>query len=254
MKKTSKIFGVLFAIILALGIGMFSSSRNEFDTTVLSSEAEADCVVLIHGLGRTSDAMEKMADYLFDRGYLVINIDYPSTTNSIEDILDNSLYDVIRDNCPADSAKIHIVTHSMGGILTRLYLQENTVENLGRVVMLSPPNQGSEIADFLNNSRLVRWTMGPAITQLGTDENSVPLKLEEPDFEFGVITGDRSMNWINSMIIPGEDDGKVSVENAKSENMKDFMVVHRTHTYIMDADEVMEAVASFLDGGSFDES
>jgi triacylglycerol lipase len=66
---------------------------------------------------------------------------------------------------------------------------------------------------------------GPAGKQLGTGENSICRALGKVKFELGIITGDGSINWINSLIIPGKDDGKVSIESAKVEGMTDFLAL-----------------------------
>jgi hypothetical protein len=117
--------------------------------------------------------------------------------------------------------------------------------------MLSPPNKGSEIVDTLGQSRLFKILHGPAGNQLGTNSGSLPMSLGPVNFELGIITGDRSINWINSLIIPGKDDGKVPIERARVEGMADFLVVHATHPFIMRNREVMEQCLTFLRNGKF---
>ena len=153
-----------------------------------------------------------------------------------------------------DSAnQVHFVTHSMGGIITRFYLKDNKIKNLGRVVMLSPPNQGSELTDSLKNNVNIffRFFTGPAGQQLGTEPSSIPNQLGPVNFELGVITGNATLNPLYSYLIPGEDDGKVSVERAKVKGMKDFLVVPHSHTFIMNSDEVREQIVYFLEYGQF---
>ncbi|EDN65388.1 conserved hypothetical protein [Beggiatoa sp. PS] len=141
----------------------------------------------------------------------------------------------------------------MGGIITRFYLKENKIKNLGRVVMLSPPNQGSELTDSLKNNVniLFRFFTGPAGQQLGTEPSSIPNQLGPVNFELGVITGNATLNPLYSYLIPGEDDGKVSVERAKVKGMKDFLVVPHSHTFIMNSHEVREQIVYFLEYGQF---
>ena len=147
---------------------------------------------------------------------------------------------------------MHFVTHSFGGILLRYYLREKSLPNLGRVVMLSPPNGGSELADLLAKIPLVRRAAGPNRRRLGTDPGSLPAILGPVDFDLGVITGDRSLNPLFSLLIPGPDDGFVGVERAKVRGMTDFLVVPRTHTFIVRSRQVIEQTLKFLRDGSFD--
>lgn len=212
-----------------------------------------DYVVLLHGLGRTSNSLKKMEGRLKDKGYDVLNIDYPSRAYNIQTLTEKFIKTAIESHCKDKTNKIHFVTHSMGGIIVRYYLQTFQPDNIGRIVMLSPPNQGSEVVDFLRQSGIVQTVMGPAFEQLSTDPSGFVNMLDEARAETGVIAGRCSLNWINSAIIPGEDDGKVSVSRSKLKNMKDFLVVNRTHPFIMKADEVIKAVICFLTTGKFRE-
>ena len=215
-------------------------------TTQLAAE---EVVILLHGLIRTSASMEAMEDALLEEAYIVHNIDYPSRHFPIEQLA-KDVREQIEALTESDDT-IHFVTHSMGGILVRTIQKETPLENIGRVVMLSPPNQGSELADSLGELSLYNWINGPAGGQLGTDPDGYVNSLGPVDFELGVIAGDRSINWINSIIIPGKDDGKVSIERAKVEGMKDYKVIHATHPYIMKNNEAVTAAIQFLKSGSF---
>ena len=139
----------------------------------------------------------------------------------------------------------------MGGIIVRFIQKNDPLPNLGRVVMLSPPNRGSEVVDFLSNLWFFESINGPAGKQLGTGENGICRTLGKVNFELGIITGDRSINWINSFIIPGNDDGKVSIESAKVEGMADFLIVHVSHPFIMNDKTVMTECVHFLRNGHF---
>ena len=134
----------------------------------------------------------------------------------------------------------------------RHYLSVRQIGNLGRVVMLSPPNQGSEVVDALVDAPGFEWINGPAGVQLGTGDDDLPRSLGLANFELGIITGDRSINLINSSMIPDKDDGKVSVASARLEGMADFLVVHHTHPFIMKARDVIEQTIRFLQHGCFD--
>lgn len=210
-------------------------------------------VILLHGLCRTTRSMAKMESALADSGYKVRNVNFPSRTATIQKLADDAIGKAVSD-CQQDGAiKIDFVTHSLGGILVRSYLARHTIPNLGRVVMLAPPNQGSEIVDKLGQAFLFKWINGPAGNELGTDTNSVPNKLGAANFPVGIIAGDRSINWINSLfLIPGTDDGKVSVERTKLAGMSDHIILHATHPFIMRSREAIRQTIQFLHTGKFD--
>ncbi len=213
--------------------------------------AASNVVILLHGLARTSNSMEKMEATLKAEGYEVHNLDYPSRHQSI-----NTLATIVRAQVQAvtdSDDTIHFLTHSLGGIIVRTIQKEDPLENIGRVVMLSPPNQGSELVDTLGDYSAFGWVNGPAGNQLGTDTNGFIASLGPVDFDLGVITGDYSINGINSMIIPGDDDGKVSIESAKVEGMNAYKVIHATHPYIMKNDEAITLTIQFLETGAFAE-
>lgn len=217
---------------------------------IFSSPLPADeVVILLHGLIRTSASMEAMEEALFEEAYIVHNIDYPSRQLPIQQLSGDVRKQIVA--LTKDDDTIHFVTHSMGGILVRTIQKESPLENIGRVVMLSPPNKGSELVDSLGKFSLFDWINGPAGSQLGTEANDYITQLGPVNFELGVITGDRSINWINSIIIPGKDDGKVSTERAKVEGMQDFLVIHATHPYIMKNDQAVTATIRFLKSGAF---
>ncbi len=210
-----------------------------------------ECVILLHGLGRTRHSMAKIEERLKALGYMTVNHGYPSTTENIQELARIHVSDAV--NCCGNQStnKIHFITHSLGGILVRQYLQENALPEGGRVIMLSPPNKGSEVADGLKEVFFYKWMTGPAGQQLGTDEKSVPNMLKPIDAEVGVITGNKSIDPWFSFMIPGEDDGKISVERAGLDEMKDFLVVESTHAFIMQDPEVIDQIVFFLREGTF---
>jgi triacylglycerol lipase len=233
---------------------MFLRSLIFMATVAISSPAfgAQEEVILLHGLCRTSRSMAKMERALNDVGYKVRNVDYPSRTASVEKLADDAIGKAVSD-CQKDGVtKINFVTHSLGGILVRSYLARHKIPNLGRVVMLAPPNQGSEVVDKLGWLFLFKWLNGPAGNELGTDKNATLNKLGPANFPLGIIAGDRSVNWINSLLIPGSDDGKVSVERTKLAGMTDHIVIHATHPFIMKNREAIRQTIQFLRTGNFD--
>ena len=221
-----------------------------FSGTAFTDE-KTECVILLHGLARTDNSFNRLAGILEKRGYHVVNVDYPSCKKNIETLANETISHGIKECMKARPSKIHFVTHSMGGILVRQYLASKRINNLGRVVMLSPPNQGSEVVDALKDLKIYKWIGGPAGQQLGTGENSVPNKIGPADYDVGIITGDRTINPFLSIIIPGKDDGKVSVKRAKLSGMKDFMVVHKSHPFIMTDRDTIKQIIYYIENGVF---
>lgn len=216
-----------------------------------SAAPPSEFVILLHGLARSKNTMVKLQEDLIRHGYTVLNVGYASRTKRIEEISADELSAAIADAINRGAQKLHFVTHSMGGIILRYHLQHHCLPALGRVVMLSPPNRGSEVVDVFKNNFFFKWLNGPAGRQLGTTAQSLPLQMGAVDFDLGVITGDRSINWILSLLIPGPDDGKVSVERAKIAGMKDFIVLHATHPFIMKNKAAISQVVAFLKNGRF---
>ena len=208
-------------------------------------------VILLHGLCRSSASMGKMATTLAHSGFDVENVDYPSRTQNIDSLSDTAIGKAFNSPKLKNCTKIHFVTHSLGGILVRSYFKRHKHDRLGRVVMLGPPNQGSEVIDNLKSWWIFKKLNGPAGAELGTDPKSTPNMLGPVDFELGVIAGDLSINWINSLMIKGKDDGKVSVERTKIAGMKEHITLHSTHPYLMKNRRVIEFTLQFLKEGFF---
>jgi len=217
-----------------------------------SQEQEsAGNVVLLHGLARTAGSMDSMAKYLIKAGFKVCNIDYPSRKHRIENLTSEFVVPEIQQCFGDVLTPLHFVTHSLGGIIVRQLATKHQQIKIGRVVMLSPPNQGSEVVDKLGTWGLFEWINGPAGKQLGTTEDAIPNQLGPATFELGIITGNRSINLILSTLIPGPDDGKVSIKNARLDGMQDFLVVEQTHPFIMANDTVQSQTLHFLKNGHF---
>jgi len=210
-------------------------------------EHDADAVILLHGLWRSVWAMEPMAKYLHQQGYHTINVPYPSFRKPIEQLAE-IIHEAILIH--GGKRKIHFVTHSLGGVLARRLLQMIPEDQIGRVVMLAPPHQGSEIVDWASRIKPLARTLGPAGMQLASDSHKAPTLPEEIDS--AVIMGNQSSIPFFRRLLDKENDGIVSVDRGKIDGMDEFHVLDTDHTFIASDPRVMEITLKFLREGKTD--
>jgi triacylglycerol lipase len=222
-------------------------------TGVVQSHIREQPVVLLHGLGLNAASMKKIREALKDDGYRVCSVNYPSRKYPIDTLVARFVAPKIRECFPRDTMPLHFVTHSLGGILVRALSRTADAPRIGRVVMIAPPNQGSEVVDNMADSWLFSGLLnawgGPAGYELGTDSNSMPrrlMRLGPPAFAFGVIAANKSLDPLFSEWIKGRDDGKVAVENTKLDGMRDFIEVPASHTTVLWKKETIKQVRAFL--------
>ena len=213
-----------------------------------------ETVVLLHGLGLRSWAMEGLAHSLRSEGFRVFNLSYPSRTLPIEQLASDWLPSQLRAAGLAEGSRVSFVTHSMGGIILRLYRRDHPDAYRGRVVMIAPPNDGSAVVDHLKGFAPFRWFTGLNGVRLGTDAQSVPRTLGAWPIdagELGIIAGDNSLNPLFSSWLGGPDDGKVAVSSTRLAGMTDFIVLHHSHTWLQWRADTAAQVRAFLRTGHF---
>jgi hypothetical protein len=195
--------------------------------------------------------MRSLEAALEEEGYRVVNVDYPSRKHPIDELSKLAIEAGLSPCRSSPVQAIHFVTHSLGGILVRHYFAHHELEALGRVVMLAPPNGGSEIVDRLRNVPGFGLVNGVAGAQLGTGPDAVPVSLGAVSFSVGVIAGTKSVDPIFSRFLPNPHDGKVSVARTKVEGMTDFIEIKASHAFIMHDEEAIRQTIAFLSSGEF---
>jgi pimeloyl-ACP methyl ester carboxylesterase len=212
--------------------------------------AVGDRVVLLHGIARSPASMAPLAEALTEAGYQVRNQNYPSRSGDLE-----HLADIVWSDAAAfieqPGGRTHFVTHSMGGLLVRIVIARHRPHNLGRVVMLGPPSQGSEIADLLAGNPLYRWFFGPAGAELGTAQAArLQVLLGSVDYPLGIIAGDRAFDPVGWLMINGPNDGRVAVARTTVAGAAAHLTLHVTHTFMMRDKRVLRQTIRFLRDGS----
>ncbi|MCX6953219.1 MAG: alpha/beta fold hydrolase [Verrucomicrobia bacterium] len=237
---------------------------------MVATASAADTVVLLHGLGRTGWSMSRLASVLERDGYRVVNLTYPSRSLPLESLARDWLPQQLRahgltpdgpDSSTPSAPRVHFVTHSMGGIVVRLWLRDcGAPANLGRVVMLAPPNSGSELTDRLNAFPPFRWFTGVNGRRLGTRPADLPRSLgpwpasasaSAATGQLGIIAGDRSLNPLFSSWLPGPSDGKVTVASTRLAGMTDHTVLPFSHTWLGWHAETARQIRAFLRDARF---
>ncbi len=209
-----------------------------------------DGVIILHGILRTNRSMKKLSSLLEKNGYQTLNLNYPSTKQTIEEIAQH-LHPQIHEFATKTSGKIHFVGYSMGGLVIRAYLNRFSVERLGRIVMLATPNNGSEIADLVKNRWFFHKIYGPAGQQLVTKFENAEIIFGSVNYELGIIAGNRSINPICSLVIGKPSDGTVSINSTKLDGMKDHLVIPSSHTFFPRNKKALLQTLNFIENGSF---
>lgn len=211
-----------------------------------------DHIVILHGIFRSSKHMRKLASFLETQGYYVHNLDYPSTRNDLETLTDD-LITQLKTRLPTDQ-RVHFIGYSMGGLLVRTILAHYRPAHLGQVVQLAPPNHGSEVANFLRRFWLYKKLYGPAGQQLITDQSAIQPLFGPIDFPLGILAGTRSLDPFSSWcLLPGRNDGKVTVDSTKLSGMTEHHLVPATHTFFPQNRQVHRLTLHFLQHQCFGE-
>ena len=245
-------------VACAVGVGAWTVAfpPTQYKVRVLRGAADgpvADgrCTVLLHGLARTSASMRPLGDALVARGSTVALVDYPSRAFPVEALAPVAIARGTGACRAAGSTRIDVVTHSMGAILLRVALADAPLADLGRVVMLAPPNAGSEVVDALADVPGFAAFNGPAGLELGTGRQDLPARLGPTRTDAGIVAGSRSINPLLSLLLPNPDDGKVSAARTRLEGMCGWLLAEATHPLMMRKPSVIDETIRWLETGRF---
>ncbi|MEN6494416.1 MAG: alpha/beta fold hydrolase [Thermoguttaceae bacterium] len=213
---------------------------------------QGKAVVLLHGLGDSRLAMAGLAKYLKEQGgYQVFNVSYPSTRGCMADYA-RSLTNILQNLSGIE--EINFVGHSMGNIVIRRYLGEQTDPRIKRFVMLGPPNRGSSFATALADNPVFTAVLGKPGQELGREWAWLEGRLATPSCEFGIIAGGLGNSHGFNPFLSGDDDGIVSVESTRLDGAKGFVMVPVLHGLLMHDRRVQAYTLRFLRNGKFQEN
>ena len=213
--------------------------------------ANQECVILVHALARTHLSMLSMASTLKQHDFIVVNQSYPSSKKPILELANQYIPAMIEECLTHNPDHISFVTHSLGGIILQTWLQTHDIPRLHRIVMLSPPNHGSPMVNWLKDNPLFQVITGQAGQELEArplNQEMTPLSHRYP---IGVIAGSYSLNPFGALIFHEQNDGAVSVSSATTQNMSDFIVLPVSHTFMVMNPMVKNQVLYFLQFGKF---
>lgn len=245
---------LILSSLLFLGSGLISGCATTLERPERITPHQQECVVLLHGLWRSNIAMWPIEEALLEAGYTVVNLDYPSTRASLAELAERHLAPAVTLCENSVQGPTHLVSHSMGGIVIRQFLQNHTLKHPGRVVMLSPPNQGAELAIAFRDWPLFDLIVGEAAASLSSDERGALSQLQPISLDTGIIGGDRHNRWLSTGLITEPHDGTVSLASMPLPEMKDFSIVPENHVSIRRSPEVHTRIIRFLESGRFEQS
>lgn len=220
----------------------------------ITDKLPKETVVLLHGIAKSKDDLAPVEEMLLKNGYKTLNFTYPSKKKNLDEIAEFLHTEKLDKEFWEGAGKVNFVTHSMGGLVARRYFdkyrKEIPAEKLGRVVMMGPPNQGSEVADLIHNLWPYKWYYGPAGEELTTKSQS--RNKSEIYYELGVIAGTKEWPYfVSAFVIPDKSDGRVAVKKTKIKGMADHITVNATHTFIMKKPDTQKHILTFLKEGHF---
>ena len=204
---------------------------------------------MVHGLLRRSLNFYSLGKKVRQHGYHVYLYDYPTTRYPVWQHGSHlRLYLEKIARCHPGS-KIHLVTHSMGAILTREalrhldphYAAENSLlmpDRIGQIIMLAPPNSGSDVARFFCRYLPIAARWIKPLADLSSAPESYIHQVPRPA-------------GINIGVIIARFDREVKAEYTILPEVRHYLTVNSEHSLIMYLPSTGRAVIDFLKYGRF---
>jgi len=209
-------------------------------------------VIVLHGLGEGRDSMKPLVAHLrTTMNATVLTFGYASTKAAIADH-GRALAAVVTGLPTAES--ISFVGHSLGNLVVRSWMaqaREAELARVNRMVMLGPPNQGSDLAKMAAKVWVLAALSDGAARDLVVDWHKVAPTLPAPQCPFGIVAGGKGDGAGYSMLLDGDDDAVVRVDETRLDGADDFLLVPVHHAAMMKHPAVQQAVSSFLTTGRF---
>ncbi|NVJ50822.1 MAG: alpha/beta hydrolase [Gammaproteobacteria bacterium] len=231
-------------------IGLLASVSAQANPKLPTSDTYINqCVVLLHGMGRTHRSMNFLQKRLQQVGFVTVNKSYASLNHPISELAEQAIPSIVAE-CPA-KMPVSFVTHSLGGLIVRDYLAQHPNISVAKIVMLGPPNQGSEVAQKIGRWLPQKLPLFQRFLQISKSSSAYVRQLAPIQHRVGVIAGTRSLNPIFSSWLPGLDDGKVAVSDTCLTDMSDRILVEANHTSLLFNAEVIAETLYFLQYDEF---
>ncbi|PJE07719.1 alpha/beta fold hydrolase [Legionella sp.] len=221
---------------------LLPTEKQQTKAAELQAKHNGEVVVLIHGLMRTSLSMSSLKYFLQSYGYQVYVYSYPSTQQDIH-AHGVDLYQFIATLLEKNpDIKIHFITHSLGGIIIRESLAKLTRKELNQVgclIMLAPPNQGSVLAKLTVKMFPIISNIIKPLAELSSDEKAYVHQVPIPNIKMGIIAG--------------RFDAKVPPSSARLPGQTELVVINTNHALIMNNSKSRQLILTFLENGKFEE-
>lgn len=207
---------------------------------------KADTIVLLHGLWVPGAELFVLAARLRRRGFNTHIFNYRSIRHTPQENARRlHAYLAALD---IGAGALHLVAHSLGGIVLCHLFDQHPDEKVKRVMMLGTPLNGSHIAHAYNKTEISRKMLGKAIHEGLLGDRP---KWKGPDL--GMIAGSRGVGL--SMITLGglekPNDGTVSLKETQSDEVDQHMTMEVSHFGMLFSKKVTDSIASYLHTGVF---